>query len=443
MTVTKKFFDLPRYLRFATNPLTVISCVLVGIFIGWIAPEFSKNLTVIGVVYVDLLKMVVLPFMVSCVIYSMQKLFRDGGTGKIAGRVATVILSLSVVTAVVAVGATLLMQPGADLPPEAKAAFGRIVGVDSQANDAKVALMQPEEVPKPVGLQDLVASLIPTNIFAALAQGEILKALLFALFFGFAMGQVPSRYAVGLEQSLETVAQACQAITRWVNIPVPFVLICLMASQIGQTGLEPLRVMGGVVLAFLVISLLLLTSALVVMRLRSGCSFAVTVQAMREPFTLGVATNSSAVCMPAMVKALVESFKYTKSSAELLVPLSASLLRTGVIAYLVCGTMFIAALYDRPLTATDIGVVIAVSVMSGFASIGMSGVLTVAIMGTACSYLGLPFEAAFILLVSVDPICSMARTAVTVVFGCAAVTLICPKPDQTAAPSSVQAAVPN
>jgi Na+/H+-dicarboxylate symporter len=306
-----------------------------------------------------------------------------------------------------------------------------------------VALLQPEAVPKPIGLQDLLESLIPTNIFAALAQGEILKALWFALFFGFAMGQVPSRYSLGLEQSLETVSQACQAITRWVNIPVPFVLICLMASQIGQTGLEPLRVMAGFVLAFLSISLLLVAMALVVMRWRTGCSFSVVMQAMRETFTLGIATNSSAVCMPAMMKALVESFNYTKSSAELLVPLSASLLRSGVIAYLVCGTMFIAALYDRPLTAADIGILIAVSVMSGFASIGMSGVLTVAIMSTACSYLGLPFEAAFILLVSVDPICSMARTAVTVLTGCAAVTLICPKPDQTAAPNSLQAASTN
>jgi hypothetical protein len=352
-------------------------------------------------------------------------------------------LALSVVAAVVAVGGTYLMQPGADLSPESKAAFGKMVGVDSQNNDSKVALLQPEAVPKPVTLQDLLATLIPTNIFAALASGEILKALLFALFFGFAMGQVPSKYSAGLEQSLETVAQACQAITRWVNIPVPFVLICLMASQIGQTGLDPLRVMGGFLAAFLAISAGLLVLAVAILRWRSGCTLAVAVQAMREPFTLAVATVSSAVCIPAMVKALVESFKCSKLNAELLVPLIASLLRTGVVAYLVCGTMFIAALYDYHISLSDLGIIIAVSVMSGFASIGMSGVLTVAVMSTACSYLGLPFEAAFVLLVSVDPICAMARTAVTVVFGCAAVTIIAPKPDQTEASISTQAAAPN
>ena len=402
---------------------------------GWIAPEFSKHLEVIGVVYVDLLKMVVLPFMVSIVIYSMQKMFRDGGAGKIAGRVSTVILALSVLSAMLAMGGALILQPGADLTLEAKAAFGKIVGFESQSSDTKIALLQPEALPKPFSLQDIIATLIPTNIFASLAQGEVLKALLFALCFGFAMGQVPSRYSLGLEQSLETIAQTCQVITRWVNIPVPFVLVCLMASQIAETGLEPLRHMASFVMAFLSISLVLWALALMVLQRQSGRSLAEVIYAMREPLTLSIATNNTAVCMPVMVKVLVESFEFARSKVELLVPLSASLLRAGAIAYFVCGTMFIAALYERPITGAEIGIVIVLSVMTGFASIGMSGLASVAIMSTTCSYLGLPFEAAFILLISVDPICSMARTAVTVACSCAAVTIICPKPVQAEAPN--------
>ena len=58
----------------------------------------------------------------------------------------------------------------------------------------------------------------------------------------------------------------------------------------------------------------------------------------------------------------------------------------------------------------------------------MAGILTITLIGTACNYLGLPFEAAFILFVAVDPICAMARTAVTVIGSCAAVALVCPRP---------------
>ena len=430
-----RFIKIANYSKLATNPLTVISCVLAGILLGWIAPEFSKHLEIIGVVYVNLLKMVVLPFMVSIVIYSMQKMFRDGGAGKIAGRVSTVIVTLSVLSAMIAMAGTLILQPGANLTLEAKAAFGKIVGFESQNSDTKVALLLPEAPPKPIGLNEVLTTLIPTNIFSSLAQGEVLKVLLFALFFGFALGQIPSRYSLGLEQSLETIAQTCQVITRWVNIPVPFVLICLMASQIAETGLDPLRHMASFVLAFLSISIVLWALALMVLQKQSGRTLAEVIYAMREPLTLSIATNNTAVCMPVMVKVLVESFQFTRSKVELLVPLSASLLRTGAIGYFVCGTMFIAALYERPISVTEIGIVIALSVMTGFASIGMSGLSSIAIMSTACSYLGLPFEAAFILLVSVDPICSMARTAVTVACSCAAVTIICPKHMQDAVPN--------
>lgn len=65
--------------RFSTNPLTVLACVMLGALLGWAAPALSKNLSVVGLIYLDLLKMIVMPFMVSAVIFSLQRLFRDGG----------------------------------------------------------------------------------------------------------------------------------------------------------------------------------------------------------------------------------------------------------------------------------------------------------------------------------------------------------------------------
>ena len=427
--MSNKKFNLQRYQRFATSPWTVLSCVMFGGFLGWSVPEFSKNLSVVGLVYVDLLKMIVLPFMVSAVIFSLQKLFRDGGAGEILGRVVIVFIALSVAAALISSVATMLIQPGADMSTVSKAALGKIVGGEAESSNTEVVFRKPEAVPKALTVQDLVGSLVPSNIFASLAQGETLKALLFALLFGFAVGQVPGQHSQSLEQSLGTIYYACQAITRWVNLPVPLVLITMTASQIAQSGLEPLRSMIGFVLAFLTISALMLALALTVIRWRSGSSFSQVLDSMRESFTLGVATNNSATCMPAMISGLVDSLRFTRSRVELLVPLSVSLLRAGAIAYFVCSTMFIAALYNHELSAMEVGLVMGVSVLSGFASVGMAGILTISLIGTACNYLGLPFEAAFILLVAVDPICAMARTAVTVICSCAAVAVICPKPE--------------
>jgi Na+/H+-dicarboxylate symporter len=73
-------------------------------------------------------------------------------------------------------------------------------------------------------------------------------------------------------------------------------------------------------------------------------------------------------------------------------------------------------------------VVLAASILAGFASAGLTGLLTVSLVGLTCSYLGLPFEAAFILFLAVDPICDMLRTLVLVIGNNAAVALICPRP---------------
>jgi Na+/H+-dicarboxylate symporter len=316
------------------------------------------------------------------------------------------------------------------MSPGAQAALGLIVDGNVDNSNTEMALHAVELPAKPLTLQDVLAAVIPSNIFASLVNGETLKVLVFALLCGFALGQVPGKTADSLEQSLEAVYHACQALTRWINLPVPLVLVCMTASQIADTGLEPMQSMLGFVVTFLSISTTLLIMAVLVLGYRSGCSGATVRDALREPFSLGIATNSSATCMPAMVEALAEKLRFARSQVELLVPLSVSLLRSGSIVYFVCGTMFVAALYSRDLSAMDVGLIVMISVLSGFASTGMGGITSITLMATACQYLGLPFEAAFILFVAVDPICAMARTAVTVIGSCAAVAVVCPRPRQ-------------
>ena len=420
--------SMQGFQRWALNPLTVLGCVIAGGVLGWAAPAFARHLGVVGVVYVDLLKMIVLPFMISAVIFSLQNLYHDGGAARIFKRVVAVFVTFSFLVAILAAAASLLARPGGDLRAETRVALGKIVSADTDSSNTRMSMRTIEEAPKRTSLKEVLQALIPQNIFAALANGETLKALVFALLFGFAAGQVPNRIASGLHQALETVYHACQTLTRWVNLPVPFVLVCMAASEVALAGLGPIRAMAGFVMLFLLVCALLLVFAIALMARRAGVPFRTVAQAMREPFALGVATNNSATCMPAMVSGLVDKLQFSRTRVELLVPLSISLLRVGAVAYFVCGTLFIAALYGRHVSALDLGVLILVSVLSGFASAGMAGIVTVSLIGTICSYLSLPFEAAFILLVAVDPICAMGRTAVTVIGSCAAVAAICAAP---------------
>ncbi len=417
-----------RLYRLALNPWMILACLVAGSALGVAMPAAGKALSVIGSIYVDLLKMIVLPFMVSAVIFSLQRLFKEGGAGQVLSRVAWVFVSFSLLAAVVGALGTYTLNPGADLSPSTRATFGKIVGSDAAQSNTEMSLQQVDAAPKEVSLRDVLGSLIPSNIFASLAQGEALKALVFALLFGFAIGQVPARISDNLTHALETVYHACQTLTHWLNYPVPLVLFAMAAAQMAETGVEPIMAMGGFVVTFVLACLLLSGLAVVLLRQRSGRSWGEVLEAMQAPFALAVATRSSATCMPSMIEALADKLRFARSRVELLVPLSVSLLRTGPTLYYVAATLFIAQLYDRSLTLPEVGLVVLVSVLAGFASAGMSGLVTLSLVGTTSGYLGLPFEAAFILFVAVDPICDIARTVLIVIGNSAAVAAVCPKP---------------
>ncbi|WP_198088809.1 dicarboxylate/amino acid:cation symporter [Variovorax sp. E3] len=417
-----------KFYAFVLNPWVVIISLGAGVAFGMLAPPLATPLAFVGDIYVDLLKMITLPFMVSAVIFSLQRLFRDGGTASLLGRVALVFLAFSAFVAIAGAATLLIMRPGENLPSTTMQTFGQIVGGDLSASDTAMSLRGTDEVKKTASFADMLVSLVPANIFSALANGDTLKTLVFALLFGLAVGHVPTRISDGLTQALETVYHACQTLMRWLSFPLPVVLFCMSAAQLGKTGIEPLRAMGAFVVAFLVVSVLLLAVAAVIIWKRSNGTLGQTLNALRGPFALALATRSSATCMPIMIESLVTRLGFARSRVELLVPLTVSLLRIGPVVYYVCATLFIAQIYGRSLSPVEIGIVLTSSVLAGFASAGMTGLVTVSLIGMTCTYLGLPFEAAFILFLAVDPVCDMLRTLVLVIGNTAAVAVVCPRP---------------
>lgn len=420
--------NLKKLYAFALNPWVVVASLSAGFLLGMYMPALGLKLGFVGDVYVDLLKMIALPFMVSAVIFSLQRLFREGGAGGLMARVAVVFAVFSVVVALLGALTLLVMKPGENLSTETMQTFGKIVGNDLNSSDTVMSLQGVDAPVKSVSFTEVLVSLVPSNIFAALASGDTLKALVFALLFGFAVGQVPSRVSDGLTQSLETIYHSCQTLMRWLNYPLPVILFCMSAAQMAKTGIGPLQAMAQFVLAFFVASLLALIIATLVIWKRSNSTLGQTLNALRGPFALALATRSSATCMPIMIESLADRLGFARSRVELMVPLSVSLLRIGPVIYYVAATVFIAQLYGKPLGVTELAVILSASILAGFASAGMTGLLTVSLVGLTCSYLGLPFEAAFILFLAVDPICDMLRTLVLVIGNNAAVSLICPRP---------------
>jgi Na+/H+-dicarboxylate symporter len=429
-----------RIRALAVNPVVVIGSLALGAVAGVLWPAAAPSFAFVGDVYVGLLKMTAMPFMVSAVIFSLQRMLRDGDAAPLIARMAVVSLAVSVFVVLFGALVLVLARPGAHLPSATLKTFGAMVSHDSAASETVMNLHGIEPPPKrTTALTDVLISLVPGNIFAALANGDTLKALVFSLFFGLATGRVPERVSAALSQSLETVYHTCQKLIHWFAYPAPIVLFCMSAAHLGSSGVGPLAAMLRFVAAFLVAALCLVAIAALVIRKRSGRGWAATLAALRTPIAMSLATRSSMACMPSVIDSLVERLGFGRSSVELLVPLMLSLLRIGPMVYYACATLFVAQLYGRTLGVGDLSMALMVSMLAGFASAGMSGIVVVSLIGMTCAYLRLPFEAAFVLFVAVDPLCDMLRTMLLVIGNTAAVCVICPRPSraQASARSSI------
>lgn len=411
----------------ASSPSVVVCSLVAGVVAGLRAPEFSTKIGIFGDIYVDLLKMIVLPFMVSAVIFSLRQLMQEGGTPRMLQRVVVIFIAAMIVTALAGQLASLVMTPGADLSADTLSTLGRLVGEDlNRSGYVEMSLFGPlPPVVQPMGFGAMLLSTIPSNIFAALSQGDTLKALVFSMLFGLAIGKVAAKSSDSLTQSLETVYRACQKLTHWFNYMLPVVLFSMVASQVAKTGLEPMRAMLNFIVTLGIAAVVLVALSLWLLRRSSHKTWREVLRSQREPLTIAVATRSSTACMPSMIDSLVDGLHFPRSRIELLVPLGVSLLRLGPVLYYVVATFFIAQMYGRVLLPVEMGMIAIGAILAGFASAGMSGLITISLIGVVCSYIGLPFEAVLVLFATIDPVCDIFRTIVLVATNNAFAALAC------------------
>lgn len=426
--------------KVATSPITIICAILLGVLCGVYAPEFSKSLKFVGEIYIDLLKMVILPFLVSAVIVSVNRLARDPSASRFLGRIICYLIAGMALTGLAGVVYMSLARPGSHLDNDALRAFGRLVQSDLSGVETSVRLLIPyASESKNDFAPELIMRMIPNNIFHALSLGDTLKALFFALMFGFALTSSPKEKSVSFIECCETVFRACQQLTNWLLYVLPMASFALAAEQIASTGFEPFKVMVHFILAFAVVTLFLLGTCMFILYRKSGRGFKEVVRSQQGPFFIAAATRNSAACMPAMMTSLSDMLGFNRSITELLVPLGTALFRVGPTLYYCMATIFIAQLYGRDLSTIDYTLILFASMIAGFSSTGMNGIVTISQTTIVCSLLGLPFEAAFVLFVAVEPVCDTLRTVLLVFSINALVALISPLGEEAISPPQRQA----
>jgi Na+/H+-dicarboxylate symporter len=409
---------------FLTSPWTILGSILIGILAGVYVPATSMQFESIGGIYISLLKVVVIPFLLATILVGVIGLLQKEGSASMIRKIIIGFIGSMFLAAVIGVGTVALT--GSEMTPEKQSQLGAIVNDKDSGTDLNITLREPMPMTAKVDPMQMAQKFIPENIFNTLAAGESLKIVIFCLIFGIALGNIKSTGQEALVDILKSVQQASISIFKFLNYFLPFALLAMISSQVGKVGPGIFLTMVEFIMQQAIGGALVIAAGTFVIWKRSGLSLMTVIRETKETLIVAISSRSSLACIPYAQESL-HKLHFDKTGVELTVPLSFTVNRIGSIVYYAIATAFIANIYGAPMGVTGLLVILFGSILAGLASAGTTGILTVATVAVVCDLLKLPSEAVLVLLIAVDPLMDMIRTASHVHGNVAVTAFVCDK----------------
>jgi Na+/H+-dicarboxylate symporter len=320
--------------------------------------------------------------------------------GRIALRTIGLYLLTTAIAVVIALTVSLAISPGEGISLPGEANF--------------VARESPS-------LGDVIVNMVPSNPVRAMAEGNMLQVIVFALLIGFSItsaGAAGTRVAEFF-RDFEVVVMKIVAILMLLAPYGVFALLAKLFSQLGVGAIVDLAMYFSTVIGVLIFHGLVVYS--LILKALTGLPPSVLLYKMRPVWAFAFSTSSSAATIPVTLRTVEKRLGVNSSVAGFTVPLGATVNMDGTAIMQGVATVFIAQVYGVDLSVGDLAAVVLTATMASIGAAGVPGVglITLALV---LEQVGLPVEG-IAMIIGVDRLLDMVRTAVNVT-GDATVSLI-------------------
>jgi proton glutamate symport protein len=421
--------------------------LILGVLLGWIAPEWGTAVRPLSMLFLNLIKSIIAPLIFATLVIGIA------GTGDIrqVGRIGfKSLLYFEIVTTfalVIGLAAVNITKPGvgvslagvhkqddkavladraSKLSAEANEALARGDGATAAAKAAAAAdavgkgLTAPEPPAKPQKFGDIIAHLAPTSIIKAMADGDVLQIVIFSVLFALAVTSIGEK-ARPVVAWCESLADIMFRFTEFVMKFAPIGVGAAMANTIGHSGLGVLKNLGMLVGtlygALVVFMLLVLLPVALLFRVPLRDFF----RAVKTPATIAFATTSSESALPKAMENM-ERLGVPRRIVGFVLPTGYSFNLDGTTLYLALASIFVAQAAGVNLTWEQQVVMLLTLMLTSKGVAGVPRASLVILLGTLASF-NLPAEGVIVIL-GVDELMDMARTAVNVVGNCLATVVV-------------------
>lgn len=377
--------------------------LLLGIVVGAAWPRAGVASKPIADAFLRLIKMIIAPLLFSTLVVGVAGAGDPKSLGRIGVKAIVYFEIATTIALVIGLELVNVFKPGAGLAVPLSGA----ASVAAMAGSRQTAW-------------DMFLHLFPTSAVDAMARGDILQVVVFSMCFGVALSVIGA-HGRPIVAVLDSLAHVMFKVTGYVMMCAPLGVFAAIAATVGGRGLGILVSLGKLVA--LMYGGLVLFVAIVVggVSLVAGVPLMKFVAAIREPFLIAFTTASSEAALPSALESM-ERFGVPNRIVSFVVPLGYSFNLDGTTLYLSLASVFVAQLAGVPMSVKQ-QLVMMLTLM--LASKGVAGVPrgALVVLAATLTQFNLPLEGAAILL-GVDQILDMGRTAVNVTGNCLAAAVV-------------------
>ena len=356
--------------------------------IGWIGDLFMK-----------LLRMIIVPLVVTSIISGVASLGGGKDIGRLFGKTLGYYVLSSLLAVVVGLVMVNLIRPG------------------DGANMATAARSELPELASPGSPIDLLLDIVPDNVIAAAASADMLAIIFFSIVFGAAIAVLPLQSRTILNDVFAALFEAMMRLTSGIIVFLPIGVFALIARMVATTGFEAFGALalymvtiasGLTIHLFVTLPLLLMLLG----RISPRIHFA----NMREALLVAFSTSSSGATLPVTLSSVEKKVGVSNRVASFTLPMGATVNMDGTALFECAGALFIAQVLGFELGPLQQGIVVLTALLAsiGAAAIPSAGLVVIFIVLEAINLRGPEVNLIVGSMLAIDRPLDMYRTAVNV-----------------------------
>jgi aerobic C4-dicarboxylate transport protein len=393
---------------FSNLTFQVLLAIIIGIYVGAYFPGFAPTAKLISQGFINLISMLIAPIIFFTIVLGIAHMGDMKKVGRVGGKALLYFEIVSTVAIAIGLLVANVLKPGAGMIAKGGDA-SKIVGYAEQAKEMNWA--------------EFFLHIIPHNVIAAFAEGNILQILLFAILFGYGLNKLGGE-GTSVLNAFDKISKVLFKIMKVIMRLAPIGAFGGMAFSIGTHGLESIvgmaKLMGSVYLTCILFIFIVLNGICRYYKF----SLWQYLKYIRQEILIVLGTSSSESALPSMMQKM-ESIGCDKSVVGLVIPTGYSFNLDGTAIYLAMSVIFLCQVFHVDLSIGQQITVLGVLMVTSKGAAGVTGSGFIVLVSTLTALKIMPIEHISI-LIGVDRFMSEAR-AITNVIGNGIATIVIAK----------------